>query len=69
MPQRHRLGLDRFLISLACMLFSTGLASTRLRAQDPKVALQPTRNLTWAKIPAGRFMMGSQTPIEQVLKD
>ena len=68
MPQRQRLGLDHFFIRIACMLFSLGLTSS-LEAQDPKAALQPTRNLTWAKIPAGRFMMGSQVPIEQVLKD
>ena len=68
MPQRQPLGLDHFFICIACMLFSSGMTSS-LEAQDPKAALQPTRNLTWTKIPAGRFMMGSGVPIDQVLKD
>jgi formylglycine-generating enzyme required for sulfatase activity len=57
-----------FFTAIVC-LYAAGSTSQGLLAQDPKAALEPTRKLTWAKVPAGRFMMGSQVPIEQILKD
>ena len=57
-----------FFTAIVC-LCAAGSTSQGLLAQDPKAALEPTRKLTWAKVPAGRFMMGSQVPIEQILKD
>lgn len=56
-------------LGLYLSIATSAIAMPMALAQDPQGSNLASVKLTWAKIPAGRFTMGSQVPVKQLVKD